>query len=162
RRPKKADVHLQEFTLFFTTQIGPHNLSDDYRARLEGRLHANIAADDQLRELLTQRVGTDDIERLCTEQFDTFFKLAMPKVIAQALMEADWYIQPEPGIVIYEFERDSTDGPYRMLHLGMHISRKQPPVDRRAPGEESVQAADAYRAVVRHVFTGPEEMITLE
>ena len=160
--PKRADTALDSFTLFFTTQIGPPNLSEDYRARLEGNLTTNLVADATLRDLLQQRAGEGDIPTLRGKDFDLFFKLAMPKMLAATLMEADWYVDPDRGIGIYEFERESTSGPYKMLHLAMHVRRHDPPLERRGPGEQAATAADAYRTVVRRVFAEPEQVLTLE
>lgn len=154
--------HLDSFTLFFTTQVGPPNLSDDYKARLEGNLNTNLAADAELIELLQQRAGADDVPTIRGRDFDLFFKLAMPKMLAATLMEADWYVDPKPGIGVYEFERDSISGPYKILHLAMRVRRQEPPVDRRGPREDAPAAADAYRTVVRRVFSEREEIVTLD
>jgi hypothetical protein len=162
RRPKRADLPLDSFTLFFTTQVGPANLSDDYKARLEGNLTTNLAADTALRDLLKQRAGEGDVPTIRGRDFDLFFKLAMPKILAATLMEADWYIDPERGIAIYEFERESKNGPYKMLHLAMHVRRQEPPIERRGPREEAPDAADAYRTVVRRIISEPEGVVSLE
>ncbi|HEX7706317.1 MAG TPA: hypothetical protein VF701_07665 [Thermoanaerobaculia bacterium] len=153
---------LEEFTLFFTTQVGPLNLSDEYREKLEGPLRANMSRDNALRDILVERAGSDDLEALRRECLELFFRIALPKVLAATLLENDWYVVPDPGVVIYEFERDSTSGPYTMLHLGMHIRRKVPPADRRGPGEDSPIAIDAYTQVVRQIFRGNAEHVTLE
>jgi hypothetical protein len=48
--------------------------------------------------------------RFVTTNFDLFFMLGMPKVIARTLLAEDWYIDPDVGIKLYEFERPSKDG----------------------------------------------------
>jgi hypothetical protein len=165
RRPlsfsKQRDISLDTFTLFFTTQIGPPNLSEGYQARLEANLTTNLTADATLAELLRVRAGDDDVPTIRGKNFELFFKLAMPKILAATLMEADWYVDPERGIGIYEFERESTTGSYKMLHLAMHVRRHDPPLERRGPKEEAAAAAEAYRNVVRRVFAHPEEVLRL-
>jgi hypothetical protein len=161
-RPKHADVFLDSFTLFFTTQVGPPNLSNDYKERLEGNLTTNIAADSMLRDLLKDRTGDDDVPSIRGKDFDLFFKLAMPKMLAATLLEADWYVDPEAGISVVEFERESKDGPYKMLHLAMHVRRQDPPLERRGPREDAPAAADAYRIVVRRIISQPEEVISIQ
>jgi hypothetical protein len=153
---------IDSFTLFFTTRIGPRNLSEDYQRKLEGNLKSNLVADPELVELLRERAGSDDIPTIRGQDFDLFFKLATPKMLAATLQDADWYVEARQGIVIYEFERDSATGPYQMLHLAMHVRRQDPPFERRGPKEEPPVAADAYRAVVRAVFSRPEEIVTVD
>jgi hypothetical protein len=153
---------LRSFTLFFTTQVGPPNLSADYQSRLEGNLNTNLAADADLIELLKQRAGAGDVPTIRGRDFDLFFKLAMPKMLAATLMEADWYIDPETGVGVYEFERDSITGPYKMLHLAMRVRRQEPPIERRGPREDAPAAADAYRTVVRRVFSEREQVVTFD
>jgi hypothetical protein len=161
-RPKSTGNSIDSFTLFFTTRIGPRNLSEDYQTRLEGNLNNNLVADPELVELLKERAGVGDIPTIRGRDFDLFFKLAMPKMLAATLQDADWYVDAQRGIVIYEFERDSTSGPYQMLHLAMHVRRQDPPFERRGPKEGAPIAADAYRRVVRGVFSKPEEIVTFD
>jgi hypothetical protein len=123
-----ANQQLNEFSLMFTTQIGPPNISEDYIAMLQQYLESNLARYDGLGAILTGRIGHANVTRLKNEDFDLFFKLAMPKVIANILMENDWYVDPEKGVLIYEFQRPIPgDGHYVMLHLVMDVKRKNPP-----------------------------------
>jgi hypothetical protein len=149
---KKTSV-IDGFSLMFTTQIGPPNLTQDYIEMLGSRLKANISADAELKDILSKKIGFNDIDKLCEEKFDLFFILGMPKILAATLMEEDWYIDDTTGVKIFEFERPSKSGPYKMLHLVMNIKRKVPPRDKRAPGTHSTAAQDAYKTVVRQIFT---------
>jgi hypothetical protein len=45
------------------------------------------------------------IEHHLESKDQLFFKLAIPKLLAQTLMSQDWYIDADRGITIYEFER---------------------------------------------------------
>jgi hypothetical protein len=136
----------------FTTQIGPPNLGDDYLAMLEGYLRRNLQDDPALVAVLMQRTGVDDPGTLRNQDFSEFFRLAMPKIIAYIALEEDWFIDPDHGITIYEFERPSESGPYKMLHLVMDIKRQTPPKDGRPPGQRGENVGEAYRTVVRGIF----------
>jgi hypothetical protein len=141
------------FALMFTTQIGPPNLGDDYLGMLEQYLRRNLQEDPSLVATLQGRTGLDDPSALRRRDFSEFFRLAMPKIIAWIAMDEDWFVDPERGITIYEFERPSTSGPYKMLHLVMDVRRQTPPRERRAPGERfGDDVEDAYRSVVRGIF----------
>lgn len=160
--PQGRNQGLNSFSLMFTTQIGPPNLTNDYLNMLRDRLTANLDSYEELRPLLVERTGLDNVEVLRDTQFNNFFKLAMPKILAATLMEEDWYIDSEAGVVMFEFDRPSKDGPYQMLHLVMDVQRKRPPRDRRPPGADSAEAQVAYREVVRQIFSRRETVVTLE
>jgi len=151
---------LDGFTLMFTTQIGPPNLSADYLKMLQDALQENLMMNGALKPILIKRTETDDVELLQNSRFDIFFKLAMPKLLAAILMEQDWYIDTKTGIRIFEFERPSNTGSYKILHLVMDVKRKNPPKDKRAPGRDSPEAQEAYRSVVRKIFVEGENVIT--
>jgi hypothetical protein len=143
---------LNGFSLMFTTQIGPPNMTGGYLDMLHDTLQSNIDADAALKDCLIESIGHADIKKLQSDHFDTFFKLGMPKIFASTLLEADWYVDSDEGIRIFEFERQSDSGPYKILHMVMDVKRKDPPMERRAPGQHSATAQEAYRAVVRQVF----------
>jgi hypothetical protein len=147
-----ANQYVDEFSLMFTTQIGPPNINDDYLLMLQNYLQNNLHKFDGLGNILEERFGYTDVVRLRRENFDMFFKLAMPKVLANILMENDWFVDPEKGIEVYEFERPAQDGNYVMLHLAMDVKRKNPPFDRRDPGEDCPEALDAYRDLTFQLF----------
>ena len=112
-----SSKQIDGFSLMFTTRIGPDNISLEYRKMLQETLEVNIAKDTTLQPILASRAGTADVSVLQANNFDLFFKLATPKVIANALLEADWYIDADYGIRIYEFERGTGRKKYKMLHL---------------------------------------------
>jgi hypothetical protein len=104
--PSAPHQVLEGFSLMFTTQIGPKNVGNDYLNMLCDRLETNINADEGLKSLLIKKTGYHNAKILQKKDFDTFFKLAVPKLLMNILMEEDWYIEPESGISIYEFDRD--------------------------------------------------------
>jgi len=152
------------FSLMFTTQIGPPDIASDYLDMLEKSLRDNLQNDLDLEPLLNGRAGTNDVAMLRGQQFELFFKLAMPKAIAGILLENDWYIEPGAGILIFQFQRSSVDGPYQMLHLVMDVKRQEPPKDKRPPTgahapAHTEQAINAYRDVTRKLFREPETIV---
>ncbi len=148
------------FSLMFTTQIGPRNLGDDYRQMLRGYVQGNVDRRPDLVDRLESRTGTRQLDQIEGQQFDTYFKLAAPKLLASILDEQDWYIERTPGIKTYEIERASESGPYKMLHMVMQVSRKSPPRANRAPGQDSPVARDAYDAVVEGLFSGGDVQVS--
>jgi hypothetical protein len=151
---------LNAFSLMFTTQIGPPNLTAEYLDMLARRLKDNLERDETLRMSLAEGTGVDDVDRLRETDFPSFFKVAVPKIIASLLMEQDWYIDTSPGLSILEFERPSTSGRYKMLHLVMDVRRHSPPIDRRAPGDVSTEAQESHKKVLRRIFSKPEVVIS--
>jgi hypothetical protein len=160
--PHIVNCEVESFSLMFTTQIGPPNLSEQYLDLLHNTLQRNLDEDRSLSEELMQRSGTSDISVLQREKFDDFFKISMPKVLAAISMEKDWYIDPITGISIFEFERPSQSGNYKMLHLVMDIKRQNPSLEHRAPGQNCVEANDAYRNIVRQIINRREIVILEE
>lgn len=162
RRPLAINKNkgLEGFSLMFTTQVGPPNLSENYLKMLRDRLNANLIGDDALKILFTNRTGCNDTTVLQNEKFETFFKLAVPKIFAAILKEEDWHIDPNLGILVFEFERSSKSGPYKMLHLVMDVKRHNPPKEKRAPGDVPADAQEAYRKVVHQIFTKTEVVVS--
>jgi hypothetical protein len=153
---------LNGFTLMFTTQIGPPVMHPDYLGMLRDYLRTNIKSEPRLLDILEQRSGFRDLGRLEAENFDLFFKLAVPKVIARILLAEDWYIDPDYGVSIFQFERSSKTGPYTLLHMVMDVKRQAPSFDERPPDTRPVAVSDAYALVVRQIFEVPERMVTLD
>lgn len=160
--PKGPSRSLAGFSLMFTTRIGPPNLTEEYLGMLRNSLTNNIRNDGALEPLLVARTGLPDVVAIQENQFETFFKLGMPKVLAAILMEEDWYIDHQRGIRTYEIERTGNGHPFRMLHLVMDVLRHNPAKEHRAPGTQSDEAQDAYREIVRQVFATPEILVTLD
>jgi len=156
RPPKREPQPIDGFSLMFTTQIGPPNLTSEYLDMLRDVVVVNLNDIADLGPMLSQRGGVVDVARLESVNFDLFFKLGMPKVIARALMEEDWFVDPRVGIKLYEFERQSRDGPYKMLHLVTDVMRQSPPSHRRAPMTFAPAARQGYAEVVRALFQNSE------
>jgi hypothetical protein len=159
---KGKHEYLSGFTLMFTTQIGPPAMHPDYLAMLRTYLNQNIASQPALLDHLEARAGLRDIDQLQNDKFDLFFKLSVPKVIAAMLLEEDWYIDPDTGVTIFQFDRDSVDGPYTLLHIVMDVSRQQPDRDHRMPNTQPEAVTEAYGTVVRQIFEVPERIVTIE
>jgi hypothetical protein len=155
RIPGKSPESLEGFTLMFTTQVGPPNLSDAYLDLLKSRLDCNIERDGEIADLLRARTGLDNTLVLRRDHFEDFFTIAIPKVLAAILMEEDWHIDPDLGVPIYQFQRPSSAGPYTILHMAMEVRRNNPPKERRAPGEASQEAQQAYARVARAIVGSP-------
>lgn len=144
----------------FTTKVGPKNLGDDYLSMLRDRLQGNLANHPELKEHFVKRTGADSVATLQGKDFELFFKLAMPKILASMLMEEDWFVDPGKGIQVFQFERPSPEGPYKLLHLVMAVNRKVPPKHKRAPGVEAQAARDSYRTVTQKLFVENEVVVT--
>ena len=161
--PQRNNEPLTGFSLMFTTQIGPPNLTDQYLNMLNQRLTDNVGQFPDLIDALRNRTGVGDINRLQATQFEMFFKLGVPKVLTAILKEEDWYVDSTQGIRTYEFERPWRDGTYKMLHFVIDVLRQNPPRERRAPGILSTPDAEAaYEVVVRRLIAEPEQLVTLE
>ena len=88
-------------------------------------------------------------------------KLGIRKVLANLILDGDWYIDPEEGIKAFEFQRESAAGPYTMLHFVMDVKRQKPSVNERAPGSGPAPAAQAaYSSVVDNLFADPVIQVT--
>jgi hypothetical protein len=161
---KGREEYLTGFTLMLTTRVGPTTMGDDHLGMLRDNLEDNIRNAPELAEVLRERTGITEINNLQNDNFETFFKIATPKVLARELYDADWYVDPASGVEVYEFERDTEGGdPYRMLHLVMHVVRQDPPRKRRGAGVLATkEATTAYRQVVSRIFSEPEERVSLE
>ena len=155
---------LTAFSLMFTTQIGPPDFPTEFREMLAATLRQNISQDPSLSGPLRERAGTDDVATIMRTDFGLFFKLAIPKILAATIHEYDWYVDPEWGIRTYQFQRESKDGPYQMLHLLMDIKRRNPPRRLRSPQLPGTvdPGVGAYRSVVRSLFETREIVVTHE
>ena len=156
-----AGERLDGFSLMFTTQIGPPNLTDDYLTMLRNAIQGNLDREAELHELLLQRAGSSDPAHIQAANFALFFKVALPKLILAMLLEADWYADPETGLALYEIQRPSVDGPYHMLHVVLDVKRQNPPIGDRAPGAGHAAAAvTAYQQTARDIFVRQEVSVT--
>lgn len=163
RQPLKVKneiEHLEGFTLLFTTRVGPAELHEEYAAMLLHRLEANVQQDDQLAALLKDRNGLE-VQQLQAGDFDSFFDLAVPKVVANILLEEDWFVEREPGILAFRFVRETDGAPYTIVHFAMNVRRQNPNRDNRGPGTGyAAEASAAYREVVRMLFKTRATVVT--
>lgn len=156
-----AGESLDGFSLMFTTQIGPPNLTDDYLTMLRNAIQGNLEREAELHELLQQRAGSSDPAHIQATNFALFFKVALPKLILAMLLEADWYADPQTGIALYEIERPSVDGPYHMLHAVLDVKRQSPQIGDRAPGTgHTAEALTAYQQSAQEIFIRQEVSVT--
>jgi len=149
-------VSINSFSLMFTTQVGPPNLTEDYLSQLEECLQRNLDSNSNLRTAFSSKVGHEDVERLRGQDFNLFFKLGMPKVLASILKETGWIVDSDKGITIYEFSRPSISGPYQMLHLMMQVKRQAPHL----PGAIPTQAEETHARVIQKLFQEEQIVVT--
>jgi hypothetical protein len=156
-----AGERLDGFSLMFTTQIGPPNLTDNYLTMLRDAIQGNLDREEELHELLQQRAGSSNPAHIQAANFALFFKVALPKLILAMLLEADWYADPQIGVTLYEIERPSADGPYHMLHVVLDVKRQDPPICDRAPGAgHAAEALTAYQHTAQDIFVRQEVSVT--
>ena len=152
---------LSEFTLMFTTKVGPTELPDDYIHYLrDDCLQANINTYGELKEPFLKKSNGMSVADLFKDDFDTAFKLAVPKSLSELAFEQDWYIDDKTGIQVFQFDRPHEEGQYRMLHMAMIVKRHVPPKEQRGPGQSSAAARDSHKKMLRKLFT--EEVIAVD
>lgn len=141
-------VTIDEFSLMFTTRVGPPNLGEEYLQELEQTLGSNIAQDADVRAAFIERVGHEDVSRLRNDDFDEFLKLGLPKILAAVLHKTGWSIDSDHGIRAYRFVRQGEGPQYEMLHFAMQVRRHPASM----PGREVREVQAAYKATVAKVF----------
>lgn len=153
KRPLSSGEQLSEFTLMFTTPVGPHELPPDYMDSLrEGCLVDNLSRYPQLREPYLARSSGREPGKFFDEDFESAFKLAVPKSLVELARESDWHVDQSRGVAVYEFHRETADGKYCMLHMAMNIIRASPPREKRPPGRPAVNSEIATEAVLVNLF----------
>ncbi|MBV9377240.1 MAG: hypothetical protein JO320_19685, partial [Alphaproteobacteria bacterium] len=159
RRGRQYTV--DEFTLMFTTQVGPPNLPDEYLSYLrDSCVKRNLDRYEDLREPFSVNPNGRDVGAFFREDFDGAFKLAIPKSLSELAWERDWVIDSARGIEVFEFIRDWIAGTYCMLHMAMTVRRQAPPRERRGPGQTSPAAEAEHRKVINRIFT--EQVVAVE
>jgi len=138
-RSDGSEYRVEEFTLMFTTRLGPY-VAD------------NIAQDQLLAETYARQSGNRSPSDFLATDFEAFFKLAVPKTIVSLLWEEDWEVVLESGVRVFEFQRQTQSDPYRMLHFVMAVRRINPSRENRPPGQASEAARSNYREVIRRIF----------
>jgi hypothetical protein len=149
-------IEISSFSLMFTTRVGPPNLSAAYLDAIQAALETNVGANTNVRDAFAGQVGHVDPGRLRTEDFDAFFKLGLPKIMAALLKDHGWIVDDDRGIRVYAFTRGEGEAKYEMLHLIMHAQR-QPP---RVPGAVDPVVETAYSRVVERLFREGTEEVT--
>jgi hypothetical protein len=161
--PSGLEFEVDEFTLLFTTQIGPPNLPEDYVIYLrDDCLQRNIDTYPELKDLFFKRSNGRDLKAFFLEEFESAFKLAVPKSLIELALENDWHIEGEnDGLRVYEFARDSKDGPYRILHMAMTVRRQKPDRRRRGPGQRvPAEVQEQHKKAVIKLFS--REAVSVE
>jgi hypothetical protein len=75
---------LNEFTLMFTTQVGPTGLPEDYMSYLRDHcLASNLATHQELKDPFLKRSNGKDPAQFFEDDFDGAFKLAVPKSLSE-------------------------------------------------------------------------------
>jgi hypothetical protein len=158
------EENLDGFSLMFTTKIGPPDLTAEYLTMLRNAIQGNIDRDAELAAILARRGVTANVAELQDQDFECFFKVALPKLVMAVLMEEDWSVDTETGIMMYEIERRPPgESPYKMLHIVLDVLRQIPPRNRRAPGSgHAPDALDGYGASARAVFEQEETRVTID
>ena len=157
RRSLPTGNTIDEFALMYTTQIGPRELTGEYQGLLDGAIADNIQNNPVLEETLRNRTGHRGPVTLRNSNFDEFFRIAAPKLLAGYLRREDWLIDPQPGVSVFEFDRPSVRGTYKMLHFVMHVKRQDPPEIIRRPYQQYGDGVpEAYSAVAQQLFAKRE------
>jgi hypothetical protein len=152
---------LDEFTLMFTTQVGPTGLPEEYMTYLRDHcLASNLAAHHELNDPFLKKSHGKNPAQFFQDDFDGAFKLAVPKSLSELALEQDWYIDDKKGIEVYQFDRSFADGTYRMLHMAMAVKRQAPPKEQRAPGQKADTALGTHKNTIIKLFD--ENVIAVE
>jgi hypothetical protein len=148
---------LEQFTLMFTTQVGPQGLPEEYMTYLRDHcLKKNLDGNDNLKPLFRNKSEGRTVAEFFEHDFDGAFKLSVPKSLIELVGEADWYVDSERGIEVYQFDRVWKGGSYRMLHMAMTVRRQAPPKEKRGPGQPMPdKAAVEQRKTIEKLFENP-------
>jgi len=154
--PDGQKYSVNEFTLMFTTQVGPTNLTDEYLAYLrDSCLQQNLNTYEELNAPFLVRSNGKNVANFFADDFAGAFKLAVPKSLAELALEADWYVDDSDGISVYQFDRESVDGPYTMLHMTMNVCRQKPTKEQRAPGQKLADVEASHKGTIVQLFESP-------
>lgn len=76
-------------------------------------------------------------------------------------LECDWHVDGTRGLEIYQFDRESRDGPYTMLHIVATVRRQNPARGHRGPGQViAPQAASEHKKAIQSLFNS--EVVSVE
>jgi hypothetical protein len=156
------DFILDEFTLMFTTQVGPSGLPDDYKTYLRDHcLQHNLNTYNELQEPFLKKSNGKTAAEFFDDDFDGAFKLAVPKSLSELALEQDWFIDDDKGIRVFQFDRPYAGGTYRMLHMAMAVKRQHPPRENRAPGQQApANALGSHKSTIQKLFQ--DEVVAVE
>lgn len=152
----KKPYTLGEFTLFFTTRIGPPALPAEHKEQLLNVLQTNIAKDPTLGDILAARLGTADVGELYVNEFPEFMKLAVPKALVSRALKKDWILDPDESYLAFEFDRQTKgEEPYTMLHFVLNFRRCNPSTEAMINPDGPLPAAviSDYTRGVRSLFS---------
>jgi len=156
---------IETFSFMFTTRLGPSQLPEvkEYMDMLSGYLEGNVSTYVSLRDAFEVRTGTTNVESYRKNNFEDYFCLSVPKVIAAIASDADWYVNPKQGFRMFKFERGLPGDPYTMVHVVAEMQRKNPSKNRRPPGDPGIGNRDeTYVAVMQRLFNEKPEAVTEE
>jgi hypothetical protein len=153
---------VDEFTLMFTTQVGPSKLPETYIKYLRDTcLQQNLDRFEELKPSFLKKSKGKSTAQFFEDDFDAAFKLAVPKSLVELALESDWHIDGEKGVEVYQFDRTFKEGSYRMLHMAMTIRRQSPERAKRGPGQKIPADAQAeHRKAIKQIFD--QEVIAVE
>ncbi|MEJ0041968.1 MAG: hypothetical protein WDM81_07035 [Rhizomicrobium sp.] len=84
---------VDEFTLMFTTQVGPPGLPEAYLNYLRDTcLSQNIQKYPELEAPFLARSQGKSVAEFFAADFDAAFRLSVPKSLIELALEADWHI----------------------------------------------------------------------
>jgi hypothetical protein len=153
RDDRNRPYSVDQFSLMFTTRVGPPELPVEYLNYLRNDcLARNLELHAHLKPLFMTKSGGKTIDDFFKHDFDGAFKLTVPKSLIELVGEADWYVDGDRGIEVYQFDRPTQDGSYRMLHMAMTVHRQVPPKEKRGPGQASAAAIAAQKMAIERVF----------
>lgn len=153
RDEENREFQISNFVLFFTTKLGPDDITQEQRDRLADSLTRNLAQYPEIKAPYNKRANGLDPKSFLANDFASAFKLTIPKMLADLIYEFDWYSDPDFGLRVLEFSRPHADGTYTMLHMAMLIHRKDPPMERRIPGDGvSSDIHNAQVSIIQKLF----------
>ena len=129
RQHEKSQYSLDEFTLFFTTKLGPAELPEPHRSSLIDVLEENVTQFPGLKEILITNYASESAASLYATDFESFLKLAVPKALVSRALARDWILDLDLSYRGYKFDRSPPSSPaYTMMHYILHFKRCSPSI----------------------------------
>jgi hypothetical protein len=118
---------VDQFTLFFTTKIGPKDLPSAHRDGLINLLDENVTRFPPLMELLKSQYSVETAANFYESDFDNFLKLAVPKALVSRALSKDWSVDLDLTYRAFVFDRTPPNSEsYTMVHYVLHFRRCSP------------------------------------